>query len=40
MRITQVFKGDVRTFQIDVMDAKTGVCRKLIFITFTKRKDG
>lgn len=40
MRIVQVFKGDVRTFQIDVMDARTGVYRKLIFMTFTRRKAG
>jgi len=40
MRITQVFKGDVRTFQIDVMEARTGVYRKLIFMTFTRRKAG
>ena len=38
MRIMQQFKGDVRTFQIDVMDAKTGEFKKLIFMTFTRRK--
>ena len=38
MRMTQVFMGDKRTFQIDVMDAKTGDYKKLIFMTFTKRK--
>lgn len=38
MRIVQVFKDDVRTFQIDVMDARTGAYRKLIFMTFTRRK--
>lgn len=39
MRITQIFKGDTRTFQMDTMDAKTGAFKKLIFMTFTKRKD-
>jgi len=38
LRITQRFMGDKRTFQIDVMDAKTGEFSKLIFMTFTKRK--
>ncbi|QPQ56026.1 DUF1579 family protein [Allosphingosinicella flava] len=37
-RITQQFMGDKRTFQMDTMDAKTGEFRKLIFMTFTKRK--
>ncbi|WP_182911905.1 DUF1579 family protein [Sphingomonas cavernae] len=37
MRIVQQFKGDVRTFQIDVMDAKTGLFKKLIYMTFTRR---
>jgi hypothetical protein len=37
MRITQRFLGDRRQFQIDVMDAKTGDYRKLIFMTFTRR---
>jgi len=38
MRITQHFMGDKRTFQMDKMDAKTGEFKKLIFMTFTKRK--
>jgi hypothetical protein len=38
MRIIQVFKGDVRTFQIDLMEPRTGQFKKLIFMTFTRRK--
>ncbi|MCJ8156545.1 DUF1579 family protein [Sphingomonas sp. LaA6.9] len=37
MRIVQQFKGDIRTFQIDLMDAKTGAFNKLIYMTFTRR---
>ena len=40
MRIVQHFRGDKRDFQIDVMDAKTGDYKKLIFMTFTKRPAG
>ena len=40
MRIVQRFMGGKRHFQIDVMDAKTGDYRKLIFMTFTKRAEG
>lgn len=40
MRIVQRFMGDKRSFQIDVMDAKTGDYRKLIFMTFTRRAAG
>lgn len=38
MRIRQEFQGDVRLFQIDVMDAKTGEFKKLIMMRFTRRK--
>lgn len=38
MRMTEQFRDDRRTFQIDVMDAKTGDYKKLIFMTFTRRK--
>lgn len=40
MRIVQRFMGDRRSFQIDVMDARTGDYRKLIFMTFTRRAAG
>lgn len=39
MRITQRFMDAKRSFQIDLMDAKTGDYRKLIFMTFTKRHE-
>lgn len=39
MRITQRFMDDKRSFQIDLMDAKTGDYKKLIFMTFTKRRE-
>lgn len=38
MRIRQEFQGDVRLFQIDLMDAKTGEFKKLILMRFTRRK--
>ena len=38
MRIVQQFKGDTRRFQIDVMEAATGVYRKLIVMTFHRRR--
>jgi hypothetical protein len=38
LKITQQFKGDTRHFQMDLMDARTGVFKKLIFMTFTRRK--
>lgn len=37
MRILQRFMGDKRSFQIDLMDARTGDYRKLIFMTFKRR---
>lgn len=38
MRILQTFDGsDRRRFQIDVMDARSGVFRKLIVMNFTRR---
>jgi len=37
MRISQQFRGDLRTFQIDVMDASSGEYKKLIFMTFRRR---
>lgn len=38
LRITQHFKGDSRLFQMDLMDAKTGTFKKLLFMNFTRRK--
>ena len=37
MRLTEVFAGATRTFQMDIMDAATGEYRKLIFMTFRRR---
>ncbi|MBW8294306.1 DUF1579 family protein [Sphingopyxis sp.] len=37
LRITERFAGTSRTFQMDLMDASTGVFNKLIFMKFTKR---
>ena len=37
LRITEIFLGATRTFQMDQMDAKTGEFHKLIFMTFRKR---
>ena len=39
MRITEIFDGPTRTFQMDIMDAPKGEHRKLIFMTFRKRPD-
>jgi len=39
MRITEIFEGPTRTFEMDVMDAKTSEYKKLIFMTFRKRPD-
>jgi hypothetical protein len=39
MRMTEIFAGATRTFQMDVMDAKTGEYKKLIFMTFRKRPE-
>lgn len=37
MRIVQVFAGERRNFQIDVMDAPAGTWRKLIVMRFRRR---
>ena len=39
MRMTEVFNGPIRTFQMDIMDAPGGEYRKLIFMTFRKRPE-
>jgi hypothetical protein len=39
MRLTEIFAGPTRTFQMDVMDAKTGEYKKLIFMRFRKRAE-
>jgi len=40
LRIVQTFMGDRRRFQIDVMEAPSGVFRKLIVMTFIRRAGG